>query len=211
MATIKTVCSDGGGGSGSGGGGGGKAVDGKAIDEGIAAKIESLGYNVGVRLLGCNMNNFSEPVGSAGGNPGGNPGGNSDEPDASLARHSSTLPSPPPPPSIVVSHSLTLIKYLCKEIWSDCFQHQITKLQTNHRGIFVLRDTHFVLLKGVSGDSASITPKSRIAAIKTLAFPCGLIRGFLSAAGYADVVVSCDFCSDGGSVDNCCFNVKIGQ
>ena len=49
-----------------------------------------------------------------------------------------SVSTPPPSPSTInVGHDLSLIKHLCKDIWASNFGHQITKLQTNHRGVFV--------------------------------------------------------------------------
>ena len=35
---------------------------------------------------------------------------------------------------------LEAVKFLCKEFWTEVFRKQIDKLQTNHRGVFVLKD-----------------------------------------------------------------------
>ena len=40
-------------------------------------------------------------------------------------------------------HGLELVKFLCKDFWSEIFNKQIDKLQTNHRGVFVLKDYNF--------------------------------------------------------------------
>ena len=74
----------------------------------------------------------------------------------------------------------------------------------------MLRDTAFSLLSHVpSSASGSVNEVGRLYCIKVLAYPCGLIRGFLKAAGYTNVVVSCDFNHDGKNVDHCCFNITI--
>lgn len=38
---------------------------------------------------------------------------------------------------------LEVMKFICKEFWHDLFGKHVDKLQTNHRGIFVLRETSF--------------------------------------------------------------------
>eukprot|EP01039_Chlorochromonas_danica_P017893 gene17893-21398_t len=38
------------------------------------------------------------------------------------------------------SDPLDLIKFICKEFWEEIFRKKIDKLQTNHRGVFVLTD-----------------------------------------------------------------------
>ena len=85
------------------------------------------------------------------------------------------------------------------------FGHQITKLQTNHRGVFVLKDESFPLLSPLS---APLPPTSRLLALLTLAYPCGRIRGALKGFG-RESVVSCDFLNDGENVESTSFNVKI--
>ena len=102
------------------------------------------------------------------------------------------------------SYHLEAVKFLCKEFWMEVFRKQIDKLQTNHRGIFVLKDHELRWLKRFPSEDE----RARVAAIKMLAFPCGLIRGALSNLGIA-AVVSCDFLADGKTMSACSFNIKI--
>lgn len=83
---------------------------------------------------------------------------------------------------------LDVIKFLCKDLWGEVFGKQIDKLQTNHRGVFVLRDADFVWLARHSGP----TPDFTLAATQLLNFPCGVIRGALENLGII-AVVSADF------------------
>jgi hypothetical protein len=99
---------------------------------------------------------------------------------------------------------LEAVKFICKEFWTEVFRKQIDKLQTNHRGVFVLRDMQFKWLKRLPVD----VELARVMAIKILAFPCGLIRGALANLGII-AVVSCDFLADGVSMSSCSFNVKV--
>ena len=69
----------------------------------------------------------------------------------------------------------------------------------------MLKDDAFPLLSPLS---APLSPSSRLLAILTLAYPCGLIRGALKGFG-RDSVVSCDFLNDGERVESTSFNVKI--
>ncbi|GMI20845.1 hypothetical protein TeGR_g8655 [Tetraparma gracilis] len=158
-----------------------RSVPPSSSTESACATIEALGFSVGRRLL---------PLAAS---PGA-----AEPPPA----------SPPPPPTLNLAHDLSVVKLLCKEVWAGCFEHQVHKLQTNHRGVFVLKDESFALLADLPNPPSP--PESlRLHCVKVLAFPCGLIRGVLAAAGFAGVVVSCDFKSDGGDVASCSFNIRI--
>lgn len=145
------------------------------IAENAAAKMERMGYDVGYRL------------------------------SERLAQSKSMTPvtqhSKKPTPAMV---QLEAVKFICKEFWTETFQKQIDKLQTNHRGVFVLKDLQFKWLKRLPGD----IELARIMAIKILAFPCGLIRGALANLGII-AVVSCDFLADGKNMSACSFNIKV--
>jgi hypothetical protein len=102
------------------------------------------------------------------------------------------------------AQQLEAVKFLCKEVWVQLFGKQIDKLQTNHRGVFVLKDLDLTWLKKFPKDGEN----SRVLAIQWLALPCGLIRGCLADLGIPSVV-SCDFLADGQSMSACSFNVKV--
>ena len=140
-----------------------------------AAKMERMGYNVGFRL--CERLSQNRTFNTSAGK------------DSSQA---------------VAAAQLEAVKFLCKEVWIEVFQKQIDKLQTNHRGVFVLKDLELRWLTRIPPNQES----SRITAIQLLAFPCGIIRGALSNLGIA-TLVSCDFMVDGQSMSACSFNVKI--
>ena len=76
---------------------------------------------------------------------------------------------------------LEIIKFVCREFWMDVFGKHIDKLQTNHRGVFVLKDSSFQwiarLRSGRGEDSLEMLRAF-------LAFPCGLIRGALANLGF---------------------------
>jgi len=95
---------------------------------------------------------------------------------------------------------LDLVKMVCKDFWEEVFQKKIDKLQTNHRGVFVLSDYKFKWLdKYVSDDAAS-----KQAAAKMLHFPCGIIRGALANLGLS-ATVHADFTA----LPGCTFNIRI--
>lgn len=165
------------------GGGGGVSRGGESTSreeaailaaERAAAKIERLGFGVGYRL--CERLAQGKPL-AIGGSTGG---------EGMSGGH------------------LEAVKFLCKEFWTEVFRKQIDKLQTNHRGVFVLKDHELRWLRRLPSDDE----RARVAAIKMLAFPCGLIRGALSNLGIA-AVVSCDFLADGKNMAACSFNIKI--
>lgn len=104
----------------------------------------------------------------------------------------------------VASQQLEAVKFLCKECWMEIFGKQIDKLQTNHRGVFVLKDSQLRWLTRFPIGQET----SRVMAIRLLAFPCGIIRGCLANLGIP-AVVSCDFLSDGQNMSACSFNIKV--
>lgn len=139
-----------------------------------AAKMERMGYSVGYRL--CER----------------------------LAQNRTFNTSGKDPAMAIAAAQLEAVKFLCKEIWLEIFRKQIDKLQTNHRGVFVLKDLELRWLTRLPSNQET----ARIAAIQLLAFPCGIIRGTLSNLGVT-AVVSCDFLADGQNMSACSFNIKI--
>eukprot|EP01117_Protostelium_nocturnum_P001569 TRINITY_DN1189_c0_g1_i1.p1 TRINITY_DN1189_c0_g1~~TRINITY_DN1189_c0_g1_i1.p1 ORF type:complete len:261 (-),score=86.38 TRINITY_DN1189_c0_g1_i1:68-811(-) len=91
---------------------------------------------------------------------------------------------------------LEIMKFICKEFWTEIFKKQIDNLRTNRRGIFVLHDAKFRWLLKLSSESSLST---RQAATKYLLFPCGLIRGALANLGITATVsgeiVNCPSCN----------------
>lgn len=180
-----------------------------------AARIERMGYDVGYRL--CERLAQHRPLLGPG----------SPSPEVNNLAPS----NPPPLPSniehrgqLVIDRSAPLVigggmahtimdaktqleavKFLCKEFWSTIFNKQIDKLQTNHRGVFVLKDLDVKWLRRLSPNEEM----ARVGAIRLLAFPCGLIRGALSCLGLKGAIVSCDFLADGKSMSCCSFNIKV--
>lgn len=82
---------------------------------------------------------------------------------------------------------LEAIKFLCKDFWSIIFGKQIDKLQTNHRGVFVLKDYACRWLSRYSCiDDAIASAK----VLRLLQFPCGLLRGALANLGLRAIVTT---------------------
>ena len=139
-----------------------------------AGKMERMGYSVGYRL--CER----------------------------LAQNRSFSATGKDPAMAVAASQLEAVKFLCKEVWMEVFRKQIDKLQTNHRGVFVLKDLELRWLTRLPSNQEA----ARVTAIQLLAFPCGIIRGSLANLGIP-AVVSCDFLADGQNMSACSFNIKI--
>lgn len=98
------------------------------------------------------------------------------------------------------NENLDIIKFICKEFWTEAFKKQIDNLKTNHRvlytifffsnsffiysnflqGTYVLNDNRFKYLLLIStSNTADTTNFSQYYVI----FPCGVIRGVLSSLG----------------------------
>ena len=139
-----------------------------------AAKLERMGFSVGYRL--CER----------------------------LAQNRTFSAAGKDPAQAVAAAQLEAVKFLCKEVWMEVFRKQIDKLQTNHRGVFVLKDLELRWLTRLPSNQE----KARVTAIQLLAFPCGIVRGALANLGIP-AVVSCDFLADGQNMSACSFNIKI--
>jgi trafficking protein particle complex subunit 6 len=144
-----------------------------------ASKLERIGYSVGYRM--CERLAQNKTFGSA--------------PTAAASKD---------PAQAIAAAQLEAVKFLCKEFWTEVFRKQIDKLQTNHRGVFVLKDMDLRWLSRLPPNQE----EARVAAIQLLAFPCGLVRGALANLGIP-AVVSCDFLADGVNMSACSFNIKI--
>ena len=73
---------------------------------------------------------------------------------------------------------------LCIQFWTEVFGKKIDKLQTNHRGVFVLKDNDFKWLARYSASDEVVS----LAGQRLLKFPCGLIRGALENLGIHSTV-----------------------
>ena len=91
------------------------------------------------------------------------------------------------------TRELEKVKFVCTDFWLSLFRKKVNKLQTNHRGTYVLHDDSFEWVRRLSacangrpaGDgSVDVTDD----AMRFLAFACGLIRGALGALGLVVVV-----------------------
>ncbi|EED93801.1 predicted protein [Thalassiosira pseudonana CCMP1335] len=175
-----------------------------------AARIERMGYDVGYRLCErlaqhrplLGPGSPSPEVGTSSGDAGG---GVSSPSNAGSSNAPLSLGGGGHHTAMDPKTQLEAVKFLCKEFWTEVFRKQIDKLQTNHRGVFVLKDQELKWLRRLPPDDES----ARVGAIRILAFPCGLIRGALACLGLSGAVVSCDFLADGRTMASCSFNIKV--
>lgn len=76
--------------------------------------------------------------------------------------------------------TLDVIKFLCKDLWSLVFGKNIDNLKTNHRGVYVLTDNAFRPFSRMSTEAGG---QAVVRAQPFLWFPCGVVKGALSALG----------------------------
>lgn len=95
---------------------------------------------------------------------------------------------------------LDIMKFICKDFWEALFHKKIDKLQTNHRGVFVLSDYNFKWLERYASDDMN----AKTAAVRLLHLPCGIVRGALANLGYSSIV-NADF----NTLPSCTFNIRI--
>ncbi|KAH7919214.1 transport protein particle component [Leucogyrophana mollusca] len=83
--------------------------------------------------------------------------------------------------------SLDAIKFVCKDLWSSCWDKQVDNLRTNHRGVYVLQDNAFKPISRLSSWEGRNEALRR--AKLYVALPAGIIRGALSRIGLHGTVV----------------------
>jgi len=88
---------------------------------------------------------------------------------------------------LIPSEPLEAIKFICKDLWQDIFGKAVDKLQTNHRGVFVLKDFAF---KWISRHSTKSDVDVKKTQARLLRFPCGVLRGALANLGFTAVVTA---------------------
>jgi hypothetical protein len=97
--------------------------------------------------------------------------------------------------------ALDVMKFVCKELWFGVFGKQIDKLQTNHRGTFVLKDFQFRWLSRVSCGAED--EKNEYTA-RLLLFACGVVRGALANLGVVVAQVTAS-----AAYPACSFSVQL--
>ncbi|KAG7278658.1 hypothetical protein CRUP_014013 [Coryphaenoides rupestris] len=98
---------------------------------------------------------------------------------------------------------LDMMKFICKDFWTQVFRKQIDNLRTNHQanknnknhasscahnvqGTYVLQDNKFALLTQLSNGKQYLEDAPKV----YLAYSCGLVRGALSNLGLESVVTA---------------------
>jgi hypothetical protein len=119
-----------------------------------------------------------------------------------------------------LNEPLEKVKFLCKEVWECMFSkkmgtvrhrmnlytfslttpHFVDKLQTNHRGVFILSDNKFKWLNRFASDD----PTSILLTTRLMSFICGVIKGVLENLGMATIVTV-----EAKSFPSCTFSVKV--
>jgi hypothetical protein len=93
---------------------------------------------------------------------------------------------------------MDMVKFLCKDFWILVFRKQITKLQTNYKGMYVLQDKEF---RWTSRLSCVKHPSDEAQLYTALA--CGLIQGALS-----NMTMSVTVRADTSKFPQCWFTVR---
>ena len=95
------------------------------------------------------------------------------------------------------NRELDIIKFLCKDFWNHCFnKSQVDKLQTNHKGTYVIHDSYFPWIKKISSSSSmankslsgsdtklNSNPLEKEMALLYLNIIAGMIRGAIKNLG----------------------------
>ncbi|EJD04562.1 transport protein particle component [Fomitiporia mediterranea MF3/22] len=98
--------------------------------------------------------------------------------------------------------TLDAIKFICKDVWSTCWDKQVDNLRTNHRGVYVLQDNQFKPISRISSyeGTADAIRRAKI----YVALPVGIIRGALARMGYHATVVP-----EIQHIPACTFQIKL--
>ncbi|TFY79161.1 hypothetical protein EWM64_g4851 [Hericium alpestre] len=99
------------------------------------------------------------------------------------------------------SDTLDTIKFICKDLWSTCWDKQVDNLRTNHRGVYVLQDNTFKPIARLSSWDGRADAARR--AKLYVAMPAGIIRGTLLRLGIQAVIVP------EINLPQCTFQVKL--
>lgn len=105
---------------------------------------------------------------------------------------------------LIPSEPLEAIKFICKDLWQDLFGKAVDKLQTNHRGVFVLKDFAFKWISRHSGKDEIDVKKAQA---RLLRFPCGVLRGALENLGFSATVTADVETNDSNQVTS--FHIRL--
>ncbi|KAF9649048.1 transport protein particle component, partial [Thelephora ganbajun] len=100
------------------------------------------------------------------------------------------------------AETLESIKFVCKDLWTTCWNKQVDNLRTNHRGVYVLQDNSF---KPIARLSSWDGRQDAIKRAKVyVMMPAGIVRGALSRLGLIGIVVP-----EINSLPQCTFQIKL--
>lgn len=85
---------------------------------------------------------------------------------------------------------LSVMKFICRDVWKQMFGKQIDNLKTNHRGTFYLFDYEYRPIQSFSLDNES-TEKELDMVKPFLEIPIGIIKGVLASLGYLPENIVC--------------------
>jgi len=98
--------------------------------------------------------------------------------------------------------TLDAVKFICKEVWSTCWDKQVDNLRTNHRGVYVLQDNQFKPITRISSFEGTQDALRR--AKIYVAMPAGIIKGALARMGFQTTVIP-----EIVQLPQCTFQVKL--
>ncbi|CAR26705.1 ZYRO0B16192p [Zygosaccharomyces rouxii] len=85
---------------------------------------------------------------------------------------------------------LSVMKFICRDVWRQMFNKQIDNLKTNHRGTFYLFDYDYQPIQSFALDSES--SEKELQMVKPfLEIAVGVIKGVLASIGHAPEDVIC--------------------
>lgn len=85
---------------------------------------------------------------------------------------------------------LSVMKFICRDVWRQMFNKQIDNLKTNHRGTFYLFDYDYRPIQSFALDNGSSEEELQMAR-PFLEIAVGVIKGVLSSIGYTSEDVIC--------------------
>ncbi|SCU85401.1 LADA_0D07294g1_1 [Lachancea dasiensis] len=87
---------------------------------------------------------------------------------------------------------LTVMKFLCRDVWRQLFGKQIDNLKTNHRGTFYLLDYNYKPVESFALEE-NMSKQEQTLLEPYLEIPCGVIQGVLASLGFRkESEVSCN-------------------
>ncbi|CUS22843.1 LAQU0S07e01376g1_1 [Lachancea quebecensis] len=78
---------------------------------------------------------------------------------------------------------LSVMKFVCRDVWKQVFGKQIDNLKTNHRGTFYLLDYNYKPIESFTLEE-DLSDQEQKMMEPFLHVPCGMIRGVLASLGF---------------------------